>query len=315
MPFARFKIQTKNMAILAHSTIPNKKPTVWFYKIFNLNSMGIFIFLSVLVFFEIELNLLEKMGGSFLKWHNHERQKLGRMWDLKEKSVVAMGQLNELLIEKEKKREKIKDIDSFHELFDLLETDRLISLTKNQFIRIYQDLPPIISNKIIGSDDLINYFHRSDWDKTFIFKKVNNFEIIMVDGNYGVINSILISEKNSKYLANFKKTMHTSLENIEALSSRIYDVREFMEALYKMSQEERNKVIYSPSEFLGWGNRLKRIGISEISENNLVQIGFEIHSSDNKKVVIIYVDDYLIYNLIQHLTGIENSTSNSIDEL
>ncbi len=303
------------MAILTPSIIPNKKPTVWFFKIFNLNSIGIFFFLFALAFFEIKLNLLEKMGGSFLKWHNHERQKLGRMWDLKEKSVVAMGQLNELLIEKEKKREKIKDIESFNELFDLLKTDRLISLTKNQFIRIYKSLPLIISNKIIAPDDLINYFHRSDWDKTFIFKRENNLEIIMVDGNYGVLNSILISEKNAKYLANFKKTLHTSLENIEELSSRIYDVREFMEALYKMSQAERNKFIYNPSEFLGWENRLKRIGISEISENNLVQIGFEIHSFNKKKVVIIYLDDYLIYNLIQHLTGKENSTSNSIDEL
>lgn len=303
------------MAILTPSIIPIKKPTVWFLKIFNLNSIGIFFFLFALAFFEIKLNLLEKMGGSFLKWHNHERQKLGRMWDLKEKSVVAMGQLNELLIEKEKKREKIKDIESFNELFDLLKTDRLISLTKNQFIRIYKRLPLIISNKIIAPDDLINYFHRSDWDKTFIFKRENNLEIIMVDGNYGVLNSILISEKNAKYLANFKKTLHTSLENIEELSSRIYDVREFMEALYKMSQAERNKFIYNPSEFLGWENRLKRIGISEISENNLVQIGFEIHSFNKKKVVIIYLDDYLIYNLIQHLTGKENSTSNSIDEL
>ncbi len=303
------------MAILTPSIIPIKKPTVWFLKIFNLNSIGIFFFLFALAFFEIKLNLLENMGGSFLKWHNHERQKLGRMWDLKEKSVVAMGQLNELLIEKEKKREKIKDIESFNELFDLLKTDRLISLTKNQFIRIYKRLPLIISNKIIAPDDLINYFHRSDWDKTFIFKRENNLEIIMVDGNYGVLNSILISEKNAKYLANFKKTLHTSLENIEELSSRIYDVREFMEALYKMSQAERNKFIYNPSEFLGWENRLKRIGISEISENNLVQIGFEIHSFNKKKVVIIYLDDYLIYNLIQHLTGKENSTSNSIDEL
>jgi len=303
------------MAILTPSIIPNKKPTVWFFKIFNLNSMGIFFFLFALAFFEIKLNLLEKMGGSFLKWHNHERQKLGRMWDLKEKSVVAMGQLNELLIEKEKKREKIKDIESFNELLDLLKTDRLISLTKNQFIRIYKRLPLIISNKIIAPDDLINYFHRSDWEKTFIFKRESNIEIMMVDGNYGVLNSILISEKNAKYLANFKKTLHTSLENIEELSSRIYDVREFMEALYKMSQAERNKFIYNPSEFLGWENRLKRIGISEISENNLVQIGFEIHSFNKKKVVIIYLDDYLIYNLIQHLTGKENSTSNSIDEL
>jgi len=303
------------MAILTPSIIPIKKPTVWFFKIFNLNSIGIFFFLFVLSFFEIKLNLLEKMGGSFLKWHNHERQKLGRMWDLKEKSVVAMGQLNELLIEKEKKREKIKDIESFNELFEFLKTDRLISLTKNQFIRIYRRLPLITSNKIIAPDDLINYFHRSDWDKTFIFKKENNLEIIMVDGNYGVLNSILISEKNAKYLANFNKTLHTSLENIEELSSRIYDVREFMEALYKMSQAERNMVIYDPSEFLGWENRLKRIGISEISENNKVQIGFEIHSLNEKKVVIIYVDDYLIYNLIQHLTDKENSTSNSIDEL
>ena len=303
------------MAILTPSIIPIKKPTVWFFKIFNLNSIGIFFFLFAFSFFEIKLNLLEKMGGSFLKWHNHERQKLGRMWDLKEKTVVAMGQLNELLIEQEKKREKTNDIESFYELFDLLKTDRLISLTKNQFIRIYKRLPLIISSKIIAPDDLINYFHRSDWDKTFIFKKENNLEIIMVDGNYGVLNSILISGKNAKYLANFRKTLPTSLENIDELSSRIYDVSEFMEALYEMSQEDRKKIIYNASDFLGWENRLKRIGISEISENNQVQIGFEIHSFNKKKVVIIYVDDYLIYNLIQHLTGKKNSTSNSIDEL
>lgn len=279
-----------------------KKPSVWPYQIFNLNSFLILFFLVIILLVEVKFDLIEKMLGNFLKWHNQERQKLGRIWDIEQQNVAAMGQLNELLIEKEKKREKIGEVESFRELSELLKTDRLITLTKDQFIKIYSRLPSTISSKIIDPYDLIKYFHRSDWVKTFVFQKETGIEIIMIDGLYGVLNSILISGKDEKYLANFGKSIATSLENLEELSNRIYDVGEFMEAFYKMSQDERNKIVLNPFDFLNWGNRLKRVGISEISEDNLVQIGFEIHTSNKKEVVIVYIEDYLISNLIQLLT-------------
>ena len=72
-----------------------------------------------------------------------------------------------------------------------------------------------------------------------------------------------------------------------------------------MSQGARDKILYDPFNFLRWANRLKRVGISEISEDNLVKIGFEIHTLNKKEVVIVYVDDFLISNLIQYLSGEE----------
>lgn len=299
------------MTNLSASLTEPQKPSVWFYQIFNFNSFFIFIFLTTIFLTEVKFDLIEKMAGNFLKWHNHERQKLGRIWDIELQNIEALGQLNELLIKKEKKRERIGGVENFLELFELLKTDPLITLTKDQFIKIYNRLPSTISSNIIAPYDLIRYFHRSGWVKTFVFQKGTGIEIIMIDRQYGVLNSILISERDTKYLANFGKSISTSLENLEELSSRIFDASEFIEALYRMSPEARNKIIPNPFDFLAWGNRLKRIGISEISEDNLVQMGFEIHTSSEKKVVIIYVDDYLISSLIQLLADNVASTSNT----
>lgn len=295
------------MTDLSPPIIPSKRSAVWLYKIFNLNSFIILCSIVIIILVEIRFDFMEKMVGDYLKWHNSERQKLGRMWNVEQQSVAAMGQLNELLIEKEEKQKKTEKIESFRELIEHLKTDRLITLTKEQFVKIYSRLPSTISSKIIDSYNLINYFHRSNWAKTFIFQKETGIEIIMVDGRYGMLKNILISEKDANYLANFGKTVATSLENMEELSSRIYDIREFMDALYKMSEDERNRIIYNPINLLSWGNRLKRVGISEISEDNLVQIGFEIHSFNKKEVVIVYIEDFLILSLIQHLAGEEES--------
>ncbi len=290
---------------LPTSIIPDKRPSVWIYQIFNLNSLIIISFITIIVLVEIKFDFTEKMTGDFLKWNNHKRQKLGRMWNAERQSVTAMGQLSELIVEKEEKRKRIETIEIFSELFEFLKKDRLIRLTKEQFVKIYSSLPSTISNKIIDPYNLINYFHRSDWVKTFVFQKETGIEIVMVDGKFGVLKSILISGKDANYLENFGKTILTSLENLEELSSRIYDVSEFMDAIYKMSQSARDKILYDPINFLRWGNRLKRVGISEISEDNLVKIGFEIHTLNKKEVVIVYVDDFLISNLIQHLSGEE----------
>lgn len=295
-------------------TMHTKRPAVWFYHIFNLNSLVIFSFIVFVLLTEIQFDFIEKMAGNFLKWHNQERQKLGRMWNLEQQSVEARGQLSELLIKKEEKQKQLGNIESFRELLNILKTDRLLSLTKEQFTKIYNRLPSNIASKIIDPYDLVNYFYRSNWIKTFIFRKNTGIEIVMVDAHYGVLNSILISGKDSSYLANFEKTISTSLENIEELNNRIYDVREFMDALYEMSYEERSKIIYSPFNILRWQNRLKRIGISEISEDNLVQIGFELHTLDKKEVVIVYLDDFLISSLIQNLTGEKKSLTDDIEE-
>ncbi len=287
------------------SIIPDKRPAVWIYQVFNLNSFLIIFFIAAIVLVEVKFDFMEKMTGDFLKWNNHKRQKLGRMWNVERQSITAMGHLSELIIEKEEKRKRIETIENFSELFEFLKTDRLIRLTKGQFVKIYSSLPSTISNKIIDPYNLINYFHRSDWVKTFVFQKETGIEIVMVDGRFGILKSILISGKDANYLENYGKIIPTSLENIEELSSRIYDVSEFMEAIYKMRQSARDKIIYNPFNFLRWGNRLKRVGISEISEDNLVQIGFEIHTLNKKEVVIVYVDDFLISNLIQYLSGEE----------
>ena len=295
------------MANLISPIIPDKRPSVWFYQFFNLSSFIIFFFIAVIVLLEVKFDFIEKMTGDFLKWNNQKRQKLGRMWNIEQQNVVALGQLNELIIEKEEKRKKIETIESFSELFASLKTDRLIQLTKEQFIKIYGSLPETISSKIIDPYKLINYFHRSDWVKTFVFQKETGIEIVMVDGRFGVLKSIMISGNDANYLANFGRTVPSSLENLKELSSRIYDVSEFMDALYKMRKDERDKIIYNPFNFLRWESRFKRVGISEISENNLVQIGFEVHTLNKKEVVIIYVDDFLISSLIQHLAGAEES--------
>ena len=293
------------MMDLPSSIIPDKRPAVLIYQVFNLNSLSIIFFIAVIALVEIKFDFTEKMAGDFLKWNNHKRQKLGRMWNVERQNVTAMGQLSELIIEKEEKRKRIETIENFSELFEFLKTDRLIRLTKGQFVKIYSSLPSTIANKIIDPYNLINYFHRSDWVKTFVFQKETGTEIVMVDGQFGVLKSILVSGKDANFLENFGKTIPTSLENLEELSSRIYDVSEFMDAIYKMRHSARDKIIYDPFNFLRWGNSLKRVGISEISEDNLVKIGFEIHTLNKKEVVIVYVDDFLISNLIQHLSGEE----------
>lgn len=303
------------------SIIPDKRPAVWFYHFINLNSLTIFFFIFFIALVEVKFDFIEKMTGDFLRWNNTKREKLGRVWNVEQQSIAAMGHLNELLIEKEEKQKKVETIDHFSDLFVFFKTDRLISLSNEQFLKIYKNLPSNLSDKIIAPYDLLNYFHRSNWEKTFLFQKETGVEIVLVDDQYGVLKSILISKKDANYLSNFGRTVFASLEKLEEFSNRIYDVNEFMDALYKMKQGDRYKIIYNPFVFLSWGSDLKRIAISDISEDNLVQVGFEIHSSNKKKVVIIYVDDFLISNLIQILAGevettpVENALRDDKSEL
>ena len=70
----------------------------------------IIFFIAVIVLVEIKFDFTEKMAGDFLKWNNHKRQKLGRMWNVERQNVTAMGQLSELIIEKEEKRKRIENL-------------------------------------------------------------------------------------------------------------------------------------------------------------------------------------------------------------
>ena len=76
------------------------------------------IVLSAFLFLEFYTNLFEKSVGYYLKWQNHKRPQLGRMWERDRKSLVAQAKIKSIRSSLNLQEEAALGISSFKNLFE-----------------------------------------------------------------------------------------------------------------------------------------------------------------------------------------------------
>ena len=76
------------------------------------------IVLSALFPLEFYTNLFETSVGYYLKWQNHKRPQLGRMWERDRQSLVAQAKIKSIRSSLDLQEETALGISSFKYLFE-----------------------------------------------------------------------------------------------------------------------------------------------------------------------------------------------------
>ena len=106
------------------------------------------IVLSAFFPLEFYTNLFEKSVGYYLKWQNHKRPQLGRMWERDRQSLVAQAKIKSIRSSLDLQEETTLGISSFKHLFEgFPRGSPLLFLGKNSssFILIFRGSGPSIS--------------------------------------------------------------------------------------------------------------------------------------------------------------------------
>ena len=126
------------------------------------------IVLSAFLSLEFYTNLFEKSVGYYLKWQNHKRPQLGRMWERDRQSLVAQAKIKSIRSSLDLQEETALGISSFKHLFEGLSPGFPLVVSREKFLQLYYDFPGQWSEQIISSYDLIDLDSRKNWDRVFL---------------------------------------------------------------------------------------------------------------------------------------------------
>jgi hypothetical protein len=120
------------------------------------HSVAGLVILSAFIFLEFNANLFEKSVGYYLKWQNHKRPQLGRIWERDRQSLIAQAQIQSIRSSLDIQEENTSGISSLKQLFENISPGFSLVVTREKFLHLYFDFPGLGSEQIISPYDLIN---------------------------------------------------------------------------------------------------------------------------------------------------------------
>ncbi|MDH5789716.1 MAG: hypothetical protein OEZ27_03905, partial [Nitrospinota bacterium] len=103
----------------------------------NLN--GIVFIVALLMIFSLEVfgHVIERGVGYYLKWENHTRPQLGRIWERDREKIVAQKKIESILTSLNAQDQNAESIQSFKELFEKLNPSDPQMVSRKKFLQLY----------------------------------------------------------------------------------------------------------------------------------------------------------------------------------
>lgn len=273
--------------------------SLFLYRYFN--SFCVLVLAALLVFFEIQTSFSEKLLGYYLYWQNNSRPKIGRMWEFQNKNISALGSIEEVVDNLKEVKSQVRDISTFRDLFVLINKEGDLAVSRSQFFTLQENLPLELSEIFFPPDYLLYLFYNSGWDRTFFIKGDMEIEVLLVDSDNRVLKKTTVDREQINLIKFIGETVVKPLNKIPEFKNRIYSVKEFFSGLQRMNEFSRSKILQDPDRFFKWGDRLKRVGISEFSRSGWIKIGYELENGLKKETAIFELNEFLVYELMDHI--------------
>jgi len=223
------------------------------------------------------------------------------MWEFHDKNTAALGRIEEVVSNLKEVKSQVRDIATFRKLFSLIEKEGNLSISKSQFVTLQKNLPAELSEIFFPPFLILSLLHNSSWDRTFFIKDDMEVEVLLVDAENRVLKKTSVDREQMELLKFVGASVEKPLDEIAEFKNRIYSAAEFFSGLQRIDVYSRTKILQDPARFLKWGNRLKRVGLSEFSRSGWIKIGYELDNGLRKKTVCFELDEFLVYELMDQL--------------
>ena len=262
------------------------------------------IVLSAFLSLEFYTNLFEKSVGYYLKWENHKRPQLGRMWDRDRQSLVAQAKIKSILSSLDLQEETALGISSFKHLFEGVSPGFPLVVSREKFLQLYYDFPGQWSEQIISSYDLIDLDSKKTWDRVFLKRFGPWITIQFIDRQNIPIHELFLSVDTLFEVQATRTVKRGTLEDSRFTASRIFLISEFLPVLKSLDSITQKAVFPEPRWFLGKNYHVTRVGISDFSAGELAEhllFGVEYDTEYYTGVLLIPVPIELADNMMSQI--------------
>ena len=262
------------------------------------------IVLSAFLSLEFYTNLFEKSVGYYLKWENHKRPQLGRMWERDRQSLVAQAKIKSIRSSLDLQEETALGISSFKHLFEGISPGFPLVVSREKFLQLYYDFPGQWSEQIISSYDLIDLDSKKIWDRVFLKRFGPWITIQFIDRQNIPIHELFLSVDTLFEVQATRTVKRGTLEDSRFTANRIFLISEFLPVLKSLDSITQKAVFPEPRWFLGKNYHVTRVGISDFSAGELAEhllFGVEYDTEYYTGVLLIPVPIELADNMMSQI--------------
>ena len=112
--------------------------------------------------------VFERGVGYYLKWQNHKRPQLGRIWERDREALVAQATIQSIRSVLDLQESSAESLQTFKELFEKLEPGFPLLVTREKFLDLYFDFPGPWSKRIVSPYELLKIDAEKNWDRVFL---------------------------------------------------------------------------------------------------------------------------------------------------
>ena len=276
------------------------------------------IVLSAFLSLEFYTNLFEKSVGYYLKWENHKRPQLGRMWDRDRQSLVAQAKIKSIRSSLDLQEETALGISSFKHLFEGISPGFPLVVSREKFLQLYYDFPGQWSEQIISSYDLIDLDSKKIWDRVFLKRFGPWITLQFIDRENIPIHELFLSVDTLFEVQATRTVKRGTLEDSKFTANRIFPISEFLPVLKSLDAITQKAVFPDPRWFLGKNYHVTRVGISDFPAGNLSQhllFGVEYDTDYYTGVLLVPVAMELANNIMSQIEKADLTELNSNEAL
>ena len=263
-------------------------------------------------FFYIELytNLFEKSVGYYLKWQNHKRPQLGRMWERDRQSLIAQAQIQSIRSSLDTQEENTSNISSLKQLFEHVAPGFPLVVTREKFIQLYFDFPGQGSDLIMSSYDLANLDSKKIWDRILLKRFGPWITLQFLDKKNIPIHEIFLSVDTIMDIHTTRSIKRGTLEDSNFKQNRIFNIHEVLPILKSLDPATQKAVFPEPRWFLEKNYYLTRVGVAEViedaEESQDLMFGIEYDTDYYTGVLLIPIPIGLANNIMSQIDRSDN---------
>ncbi len=270
------------------------------------------VLLTVFAVLEYFGHFAERGIGNYLKWQNHKRPQLGRIWEKDRQSLVAQTKIQSLRTTADLQERSADSIESFKQMFESVAPAFPLAVSRQKFLDLYYDYPGPWAERIISPYELIQIDARKNWSRVILKRFGPWITLGFLDMQGVSIQEKFLSVDNLFGIQSTRTVKRGRLEEVDFPEDKIFSIDEFLAIIATLDPDTQKGVFPEPRWFLEKGYHVTRVGVSDEFNDADTQhmiFGIEYDTDYYTGVLVIPVPLEIAYNMLSQIEKSEGDDS------
>lgn len=271
----------------------------------NLNATVFIVVLLVAFSLEIFGKVIEQGVGYYLKWENHTRPQLGRIWERDREKIVAQKKIQSILSNLNTEEQSAESIQSFKELFEKLNPSDPQMVSRKKFLQLYFEFPEQLSYKMVSPYELLEIDSNRDWQRVLLTQLGEWVTISFINNQNFPIREVFLSADGTGENPLNRDIFKGTLEEAGFRQTSILSIVDFMRVMKTLDPDAQANLFPNPYWFFSKNYHVTRVGVKEVGGSDTypppVRMGVEYQSDFYTEVLILPVPMDISENLLSQI--------------